>query len=110
MTARKTVRVPAPPPTVFRQVESVCASDIGRVIRFYEWDATREMATVTTAELRQISAMGESVTLTYGLLAERQYTFQFGELLVFEPQPDYSDVAQLRQEFCDFHGITEDLL
>lgn len=109
MTPRKPKTVPAEPLRQFCTVERICAADIGRMIRWYEWDARREVATVATAELRQISSTSAEVVLICGLGADREVTFLHGEEVVFEPQLDYSDVPELRQRFCDFHDITDDL-
>ena len=116
MTPRKAVpkALEAPDPqrwhnTTLKGVEHINAADIGRMMRFFTWDATRQIATVVTAELRQISANAESVSLTYGHLAEREETFQIGEAVAFEPRADMGDVQELRQALCDFHGITEGL-
>ena len=113
MTPRKPVAAKADPGTwnnaTLKSVDHICADDIGRTMRFYTWDATRQIASIVTAELRQFSANGEEVTVHFGLMAEREWTFQRGETVAFEPRADMGDVADLRQAFCDFHGITEDL-
>lgn len=95
--------------TTLKSVDNICADDIGRTMRFYTWDATRQIASIVTGELRQLSANGEEVTVHFGLMAEREWTFQRGETVAFEPRFDMGDVKDLRQAFCDFHGITEDL-
>ena len=113
MTPRKTAASKADPGqwhnTTMKAVQNISADDIGRQMRFYTWDDTRQIASIVTAELRQINANSESVSLTFGYLAEREWTFQHGEVVAFEPRADMGDVADLRQAFCDFHGITEDL-
>ena len=113
MTPRKSVVAKADPGTwhntTLKSVEHICADDIGRTMRFYTWDATRQIASIVTGELRQLSANGEEVTVHFGLMAEREWTFQRGETVAFEPRFDMGDVKDLRQAFCDFHGITEDL-
>ena len=95
--------------TTMKAVQNICADDIGRTMRFYTWDADRQIASIVTAELRQLSANSEEVHVRFGLMAEREWTFQRGETVAFEPRFDMGDVKELRQAFCDFHGITEDL-
>jgi hypothetical protein len=113
MTPRNPVAAKADPGTwnnaTLKSVDHICADDIGRQMRFYTWDANREIASIVTAELRQFSANGEEVHVLFGHMAEREWTFQRGETVAFEPRFDMGDVKELRQAFCDFHGITEDL-
>jgi hypothetical protein len=101
---------PAKQPIVLRNVETLNGDDIGKTVRFYTWDAQREIATMVTAELRQLSHNQAETHVTYGVLAEREYAFQRGELISVVPPFDYSDAPLLRQELCDFHGIEEDIL
>ena len=91
-------------------VVNISPTDIGRNFRFYDWDVQREIGHVITAELRQISANAAEITLTFGINAEKERTFQYGEVVRFDPMPDYSDVVELRQAMYDFHGIEGDTL
>ncbi|QFP94678.1 hypothetical protein I5G59_gp58 [Mycobacterium phage LilMcDreamy] len=88
-----------------KAVQTISGDDIGRVVRFYQWDAAREIGTVTTAELRQISHMQGRTSITYGLGAEREESFEEGESICFDPPADYSDVTEIKQAFYDFHGL-----
>lgn len=49
---------------------------IGKTITFRTWDAAREIGTIVTAELRQISHNGNETTIVYGLGAAAEYTFE----------------------------------
>lgn len=92
-------------------VKDLDATDIGTVVRFYQWSATRESATVVTAELRQIVHYGDHTTLLVGTGAAIEESFQHGEIVSLDPPRDYSDVPELRQAMGDFHGIgSADLL
>jgi hypothetical protein len=70
-------------------------TNIGTLIRFRLWDANHEVATVITAELRQIYHNGASTTLTYGIGAERESSLEPEQLVTLRPPPDYSDVEAL---------------
>jgi hypothetical protein len=96
--------------TTFKAVQTISGDDIGRTVRFYTWDARREIAVVTTAELRQVSHNADYTTLIHGTLAEREESFQNGETVSFDPPADYNDVAELRERLRDHYGITEDIL
>ena len=97
-------------PANFRPVQSLSGEDIGKIIRFYAWNSTREIAQLTTAELRQISHSSDRTTLYFGVGANEQETLEPGEQVSLDPPFDLSDAVELRQRFCDFHAITEDLL
>jgi len=71
------------------------ADHIGKLIRFHTWDADREIVTVTTAELRQISHNQAETTLTYGLMAEREVTMRGTQNVLLSPRADYADVEAL---------------
>lgn len=86
-------------------VKDLDATDIGTVVRFYEWNASRELATVTTAELRQIVHYSDHTTLVVGHSAEHEVSMQHGEIISMSPPRDYSDITELRQALGDFHGI-----
>ena len=92
-----------------KAVQTISGDDIGRMIRFFTWDAIRQIATVTTAELRQVSHMQGRTSLTFGVGAEREESFEEGEVVSFDPPFSFADAVELRQALCDFHGITDDL-
>ena len=78
----------------------ICAGDlshkhIGSNIRFRTHDERRDIVTVVTAELRQISSNQGHVTLYYGELAERDECFEPDHLIALMPEDDYSDVVNL---------------
>lgn len=69
--------------------------DIGTIVRFRQWDSARETATVYTGELRQFSAAGDQVHVTYGLGAERESTLDIDQPVTLRPSDQYNDVATL---------------
>lgn len=78
-------------------VENLNAKNIGDMIRFRQWMPGLEIEIVVTAELRQISAVREQVTLAYGLGAERAITLPFGSPILLNPDDSYGDVETLPQ-------------
>ncbi|QHB37367.1 hypothetical protein I5G58_gp065 [Mycobacterium phage BirdsNest] len=106
--ARSTALPPAQKWTL-KAVQTISGDDIGRMIRFFTWDAQRQMSTVVTAELRQVSHVEGRTSLTYGYGAEREESFEEGEVVSFDPPFSCADIVELRQALCDFHGITDDL-
>lgn len=70
-------------------------TNIGTVIRFRLLDDNRLIATVITAELRQIYHVGGTTTVTYGVGAERESTLEPEQLVTLNPPADYSDVENL---------------
>lgn len=96
-------------PWSIKAVQTLSGDDIGRMMRFYRWDAVKQIANVVTAELRQISHNSVETHLTYGYGADEEHTFQNGEVVSLDPPFSFADVVELRQQLCDFHGITETL-
>ncbi|MGB0971699.1 MAG: hypothetical protein ACPGVG_12160 [Mycobacterium sp.] len=75
--------------------EQWCAQHIGELIRFRLWDDTREIATVITAELRQLSHDGNVTHVRHGLGAESEATLEHHDRVILRPLPDYSEVHGL---------------
>lgn len=72
---------------------SLCSTHIGELIRFRTRDVEREIVTVVTAELRQISHVGTETHLTYGNMAEREVSMSQATLVILRPAEDYGDVT-----------------
>lgn len=65
---------------------------IGRIIRFRTYSAIHQVATVITAELRQLSMDGSDITLIYGAgntVVHPDYPISL------DPPDDYSDMPAL---------------
>ncbi|QPX62175.1 hypothetical protein PBI_INDLOVU_60 [Mycobacterium phage Indlovu] len=75
----------------------LCAQMIGRLVRVRTWDATREVATVQTGELRQISANASAVTVHIGLMAEVEVSLDPDQPVTIDPPASYADVTDLAQ-------------
>jgi len=71
------------------------AGHIGTLIRFREFDPGAEVATITTAELRQLSHDGTGTHVVFGLGAERETTLAHDQTLTLRPPADYTDVPGL---------------
>lgn len=71
--------------------------DIGQTIRFRLWDNNTEVATVVTAELRQISHNSAETYLNVGIGAGTQCTLDVDQPVSVSPPADHNDVITLAE-------------
>ncbi|ABD58175.1 hypothetical protein PBI_COOPER_58 [Mycobacterium phage Cooper] len=79
----------------FVQASELSGKDIGQTIRFRQWDAQRETATVITGELRQLSHNESETHVVYGYGAEVEATLFPDQPVTLRPTDQYNDVPTL---------------
>src|SRR5690349_23273110 len=76
------------------------AGHIGTLIRFREFDPGAEVATITTAELRQLSHDGTGTHVVFGLGAERETTLAHDQTLTLRSEEHTSELQSRRDLVC----------
>lgn len=73
--------------------KQLSAEDIGTLVRFRQFDPTRETSSIWTGELRQLSANGNEVHILIGTGAELEFTLEHTDTVILHPERTYCDVA-----------------
>lgn len=81
-------------PRIVRASE-LCAAHIGMIVRFRQDDRHYEVASVITAELRQLSADGGRVWIHVGAAAQKECTLEYDQTVLINPLIDYSDMSAI---------------
>jgi hypothetical protein len=68
---------------------------IGKTFRWRKVDVVRDIAVITTGELRQISHDLTGTVIVYGVMGEREESFEHDEPLATFPRGDYADIMRL---------------
>ena len=84
------------------QAGDLCSKHLGLEIRFVLNDERRKIERIVTAELRQLYAMGDQVTVHYGEMAERESMLDVLHPVMINPPDDIIDIEHLRFEGINY--------
>lgn len=84
---------PAPDGTYRLFAAQLSGAMIGQLIRFYVEDENRQIVTLVTGELRQLSHNGSEVVVHIGYGAEVEHVLNRDTHVIVNPRSDYSEVA-----------------
>lgn len=84
------------------QAGDLCGKHIDTEIRFVLNDEGRKIERIVTAELRQLYAKGDQVTVHYGEMAERESMLDVEHPVMINPPDEIIDIHELRYEGVNY--------